>query len=328
MTETTSTAPALPVVDETDLEWWHALAPSLQWTYARSMPQYPHSYVIRGEQLDEQDYLRAMAVILAYGEPGAFYGKPRVYLYSADRSHRWWLMSRDPGDSRVLNYAPAPPPGQDFGPQPELNRPRPRTPSPQSDSEELGRLYTGMSGAYDGRYDTDECRAENHYVWRQITERVPDVRYPSTLDIGAGTGLAVDIRVVSPQGGPDRYRAVDPSQGMLNELVLKHPWATDLWPCTFEQYLAGTLPRERRTFDQVLALFGAASYLRPESIRTIPHQARRLVFLMHYRPGYYPDYHTEETMPAWADESREVAAELHGAETWMYHNFQITAVRR
>ena len=96
MTETTSTAPALPVVGETDLEWWHEHAPGLEWTYARSMPQYPHSYVIRGEQLDEQDYLRAMAVILAYGEPGAFYGRPRVYLYSPDRSHRWWLMSRDP----------------------------------------------------------------------------------------------------------------------------------------------------------------------------------------------------------------------------------------
>jgi len=323
MTDTFQTT-GLPVVDEADLQWWLTHGPTLEWRYARSMPQYPHSYVIRGETLEEQDYLRAMAVVLAFGEPGAFYGKPRVYLYSADRTHRWWLMSRDPGDSRVLNYAPAPPPGQDFGPQPELHRP----PGTSDRPPELARLYTGMSGGYDDRYDTPECRAENHYVWKLLTGLLPGVRYPSTLDIGAGTGLAADIRVVSPQGGPERWRAVDPSQGMLNELVLKHPWATDVWPCTFEQYLTAERPRDRRTFDQVIALFGSASYLRPESIRTLPSLAERLVVLMHYVPGYFPDYHTEQTIPPWADESRETAASLYRAEVSRYHNFQITVVRR
>lgn len=324
MTATTTPA-ALPVVDESDLQWWLDRGPTLDWRFARTMPETPHSYVIRGKHLPEEAYLRAMAVILAFGEPGAFYGKPRIYLYSEDRTYRWWLMSRDPADSRVLNYAEAPGSGQDYGTQPTMHRSDRELEEGQA--ETIG-VYNSWGPAYDSRYETPEAHAENHYVWRQLTDRLPGVRYPSTLDIGAGTGLAADIRVVSPQGGPQQWRAIDPSQGMLNELVLKHPWATDLWPCTFEQYLAGILPRERRTFDQVLALFGAASYLRPESIRTIPHQADRLVFLMHYVEGYVPDLHRDGSFPAWADESRETAANLHGAEVWTYNKFQITAVRR
>lgn len=76
-----------------------------------------------------------------------------------------------------------------------------------------------------------------------------------TLDIGCGTGPALDLGITDSV----RYVGIDPSQAMLNELVRKYPLLAGVHPMTFGQAL------ERRVlcgtrFDLVLALGGSASH--------------------------------------------------------------------
>jgi hypothetical protein len=59
-------------------------------------------------------------------------------------------------------------------------------------------------------------------AWRAAAMRAP----PRTLDVGCGTGALLDMKITTP----DLYTGIDPSQGMLNELVRKHSEVKDLHP--------------------------------------------------------------------------------------------------
>lgn len=176
-------------------------------------------------------------------------------------------------------------------------------------------IYDELAENYDRMYSTRECRMENLAVWGMVTGGTPR---PSLLDVGAGTGLALDLRMVERPGG--RYRAVDPSRPMLDRLSAKHPWARDLHQCTLEDYLLTEAGTQR--FHTVISLFGSPSYIHPDAIEALPSLGTR-VFLMHYREGYHPPY---EDQPPLADASREAAAGLSGAVVSHLNNFQIVEV--
>ena len=63
-------------------------------------------------------------------------------------------------------------------------------------------------------------------------------RHPRTLDVGCGSGALLSLGVVRP---PD-YTGVDPSQGMLNELVLRYPDVHRVFPGTWDQFVTARSP--------------------------------------------------------------------------------------
>lgn len=299
-----------------ELDWWLERAGSLEWTWASTFADIaPHSYVVLGRTpgLTREEVQRAARVIETYGEPGKYWQTLRIYLHDPERNLIWWVMVPDVTKVEGINQGPA---DINYGPQ-------------DVPSTKTGRhtLYDDLSPDYDRRYQSPQDRMEEVQVWRHVVISAPAGQVGRVLDIGAGTGLALDIRLVR-YGRVLDYRAVDPSQGMLNQLLLKHPWVRDFWPMTAEEYLARVDPLAE-PFDTVLSLFGAASYLAPDTIKALPLTARGLVVLMHYEAGYRPSYYTDETWPDGADESREAAAALvadYRGEVSKIGHFQVVTV--
>lgn len=267
-----------------DLEWWLDLAPTLTWRFAKTMPKWPHSYVVRDKTLDEEDFIRAVQVIRTFGEPAKFFDRVGVYLVVGDE--KWWTMGEPVDECQIINKAKA---DQVYGVQ---NAPHTAT--------SHFTLYDEFATEYDRRYDTEECHAEDRQVWNIAAALFPGF-LPKTLDAGCGTGLLLDMKITEPA----RYAGVDPSQGMLNELIRKHPKARRLLPMTMEEALNDLVPR---SFDLVTSLFGSPSYMQPETIMALPNLATHAVVLMHYEEGYLPDYH--KTKPETVDPSRIAARKL------------------
>ena len=119
-------APREPAVQE-DLRWWLTLAPSLQWTWAVTYAESaPHWYVVLGRTpgLDRDDYTRAGWVIRTFGEPGKFYSMTNLYLFTEDRSRKFWCMwGSEPTDedATLINMATT---ERTYGEQRDVDRQR------------------------------------------------------------------------------------------------------------------------------------------------------------------------------------------------------------
>jgi hypothetical protein len=300
------------VTTRADLEWWLALAPSLEWTFARTMKDTPHSYVVRDKTLADPDFLRAVKVIRTFGEPGKFWSRTNIYLKDPISGLRWWTMGDTLEGTIIINQAPI---DQVYG----------RQNAPHTAGSGIFSVYDEMATDYDARYATDECRAENDLVMTLIRRSLGPIA-PTTLDVGCGTGLLLDYKITHPK----LYTGIDPSQGMLNELVRKHPEATRIIPARWEDF---ALPAEAgvstpESFDLVVSLFGSPSYIDPSYLPGLVERARRLAVLMHYREGYLPDYYLTRPTPLHVGTSRLAAAALPGARTFLLNNFQVTVVER
>lgn len=253
-----------------DLEWWLALAPTLRWTFAKSMPETPHSYVVRGRALDEAAFDRAVKVIRTFGEPGKFYSRTNIYLTSDDT--KWWTMGAPLEETIIINQAAT---DQVYGTQD----------APRTKVEDTFTVYDSIATEYDDRYVTADDLAENEWIRKLIAGYFPG-RAPSTLDVGCGTGLLLDLGVVSKK----LYVGIDPSQGMLNELVRKHP------EIKADAVIAGTasdvLPAllvSRRKFDLVAAVFSAL-YLTPADWEAMAQLTQDIAIFFFPERGYLPDY--------------------------------------
>ena len=276
-----------------DLAWWGRLAPSLAWRVATTMPDAPHSYVVKGKTLGDEAFDRAVRVIRTYGQPQQFWGRTGIYLVIDDM--KWWTMGAPLSETIIINQAEA---DQTFGPQlapvtfvPDLVR---------SD------VYDAVATQYDSLYLSPEDLAENELVRKLLHTHFGNYA-PSTLDVGCGTGLLLDLGVVSSK----LYVGIDPSQGMLNELVRKYPklHRKSILPGT----LASRLPELRtlgRHFELVCALFGAASYMEVAEWEAMLGLSRDLVILMTLHEGYLPGYWTgearEQMLPKVAQASYDI----------------------
>lgn len=292
-----------------DLRWWLDLAPTLPWKRALTMPHAPHSYVVRDRMLDSADFLRAVRVIRTFGEPGKFYARTNIYLTDPTTNQKWWTMGAPLAETTIINQAEA---GVVYGEQD----------APHTATGHV-TIYDELATVYDARYDTPECLQENLAV-RSVITRALGAYAPHVLDIGCGTGLALDLGLTHPS----LYVGVDPSQGMLNELVRKHPRATRLMPAPFEEVLDSFEPRQ---FDAVLSLFGSPSYICPEAIEAIPRLSRQLVVLMHYEDGYLPDYERGLMDPSEHASSREAARSLldrHAGREFALGRFNVVVLDR
>lgn len=276
---------------QADLDWWLELAPTLPWRFARTMPTTPHSYVVRGKTLSEPEFERAVRVIRTFGEPGKFWSRTMIYLIRD--GVKFWTMGEPLEECMIINTTDD---LRAYGRQDA-----PRTFSPHHS------VYDELACDYDARYDTAECRWENRWVWELVSGHFGGHR-PRTLDVGCGTGLLLDLHITAAES----YIGVDPSQAMLNELLRKHGDAL-VYPLTAEEMIE-TPPwviddgDKSEPFDLVVAMFGSPSYFEPQTHSALLDLTDDLLLLMHYEPGYLPDYH--RTVPPTLDSSREAAHAL------------------
>jgi len=113
---------------EEDLGWWLDLAPTLTWTWATTYADSaPHWYVVEGRTpgLTHDDYVRAGRVIRTFGEPGKFWSMTNLYLFTEDRTMKFWCMWSSPPrgdeDPTLINLASA---DRTYGPQGGFDRDR------------------------------------------------------------------------------------------------------------------------------------------------------------------------------------------------------------
>jgi hypothetical protein len=110
-------------VPDEDLRWWLDLAPTLQWTFAKTMPGVPHWYVVKGrtQGLSDADFVRAVRVTRTFGEPGKFYARTNLYLFTADRRLWFWTMGAPIGETTIINVATT---ERTYGPQRDFDTER------------------------------------------------------------------------------------------------------------------------------------------------------------------------------------------------------------
>lgn len=198
-----------------DLVWWLRTAPSLQWTWAKTYSgSAPHDYIVAGrtEGISRDEFVRAARVIHTFGEPGRFYSSTNNYL--SHGRYRWWTMDARLEDTDLINRAVN---DRVYGVQ------------------DAPRTFNAAFTEFDSvatTYDADHPRAteRDEELVRRVIERFGTYR-PTTLEIGSGTGAALDLGVTIPS----RYTGVDPSQAMLNALVRKHPDVMRVIPARLDE---------------------------------------------------------------------------------------------
>ena len=79
----------------------------LAWTYAKTMPQCPHEYIVRGKTVDEDIYIMMFNTITMHGESGEWSGITYRYLHPGD-GYYYWKMTDDLRESVIINRAKEP----------------------------------------------------------------------------------------------------------------------------------------------------------------------------------------------------------------------------
>ena len=257
----------MTVITKTDLSWWLNLEAELDWQFATTYAAgAPHEYVVAGKTpgLSDDDVARAAHVIRTYGEPMKFYKDTRIYLVTPMGWKHWDMQGSTIDDDTVTL----------------INRGRvehvygiqnmPRTTS------EITSGYDGLATRWDRAHGMTESEKQ---ATASLVHATFGEKMWRTLDVGCGTGLPLDLGLVEPV----RYVGIDPSNAMLNALVMKHPVLAGVHPMTYAE-------TERRRvlcgsrYDTVLVLGGSASHLAPEEIEQLRSRAKRDVLLMHYAP--------------------------------------------
>ena len=79
-------------------------AQSFTWTYAKTMPECPHEYIVRGKTADDETYFLMFNAIEERGEWREWYGTPRQYLHPGD-GYYYWKMTDEIEESIIINRA-------------------------------------------------------------------------------------------------------------------------------------------------------------------------------------------------------------------------------
>lgn len=128
------------------------------------------------------------------------------------------------------------------------------------------------------KYDTLFCDKTSYAENREVGEMLPPLN-GSVLDIGCGTGLLTEIVAIEPS----RYKGIDPSKGMLEQFVKKHP---EYESCLINAPFDGRNLNCKK-FDNIIALFGSPSYLPYIAVMAIAN-SKANKFLMFYKEEYHP----------------------------------------
>ena len=74
-----------------------------KFVYAKTMPEWPHWYVVRRPEIDAE-YRELFDAIGKYGDPGSFFGQTRKYYRPGD-GYKYWRMTDDINISKIINRA-------------------------------------------------------------------------------------------------------------------------------------------------------------------------------------------------------------------------------
>ena len=73
---------------------------SSAWTFAKTMPEWPHEYLVR-DRVDEVLFVRLVEHIRAYGYEGCFYQRAITYYEEADLVY--WTMGAPLAETIIIN---------------------------------------------------------------------------------------------------------------------------------------------------------------------------------------------------------------------------------
>ncbi|MBN1812564.1 MAG: hypothetical protein JXA14_12065 [Anaerolineae bacterium] len=73
---------------------------STSWTFAKTMPEWPHEYIVR-QRVDETLFLQLVRHIRARGYEGKFY--QRSITYYDDRGMVYWTMGSPIDETTIVN---------------------------------------------------------------------------------------------------------------------------------------------------------------------------------------------------------------------------------
>jgi len=79
-------------------------AQSFEWTFAKTMPECPHWYIVRGKTADDETYFAMFRAIEERGELREWYDSGYQYLHPGD-GYKYWKMTDEMSESIILNRA-------------------------------------------------------------------------------------------------------------------------------------------------------------------------------------------------------------------------------
>lgn len=210
--------------------------------FSKTMPHIPHSYTLKETWHRPEQFEDVVQYIRDAGVQEKWGRYNHHYLYL--NGFKYWTMGAPVGETILINRAMPP----DEHP------------------------YDNIAPNYDGVFGNKKYQTENKELFKLL-----DIK-GYVLDVGCGTGLAVEWAKINPEW----YWGIDPSEGMLQKFMWKHPqYATRIRKCPFEQfYMTG--------FDTILALFGTASYMEnTQRVRQLLNAGGK-AYLMHLKEDYMP----------------------------------------
>jgi len=77
-----------------------AFADNVEWTFAKTMPEWPHEYIVR-DRVDEQLFVDLVGHIRTHGRSGRFYEREIVYYEEAGLVY--WTMGAPIEETTIVN---------------------------------------------------------------------------------------------------------------------------------------------------------------------------------------------------------------------------------
>lgn len=307
---------------EEELAWFVKEAPTWTWRWAKTFAENaPHSYVMKGQQLSDEIYERAVRVVMALGQPANYHGRVNLELHLPNlkmlfgapfnedliTGFKFWPMTNQMTISKAFNVAPL---TMTYGAQTAAKTVGPFTEPSQFDFVAA---------------DWDDVKAESYagyktQLWKLLAM---EENITSLLELGPTTGYARDMSIIGPKVP---YLVVDGSQGMLNQTVFKHDVRT-VRSVDPNDWLNPWHALGNERAHTVACLFGSASFLKPEAVRWAYDATERQLVLMHHRvDGHQLDLNIR--IPEWSQESRKAARQLPNSYTIEMGDYDVTVVKK
>jgi hypothetical protein len=76
---------------------------SAKWTFAKTMPKWPHEYIVR-ERVDEELFVQLVQHIRVHGYEGRYFHQRNMYFDHDGRAY--WTMGAAVSETTVINRCP------------------------------------------------------------------------------------------------------------------------------------------------------------------------------------------------------------------------------